>query len=223
MGGVDMTERYLKYQKRYRAYIINHTLRASFDTLICLFVIVVCVAWFINMRYSVLSSEKKLILSTIIILFLSIFVIIGISSVKDYWKEIAQLRAGEVTVKTGTIIEKSSKNIYLVEFSVSDGKKKRKLSHSKRKKAVKNDIIEKHHTVLRYFYISPKNREHNFDIGEKITMVHATTRILKMNGFTNWRVQTCSFKTPPYFIYDYVIYAFEGDETKTIPKIKWEI
>lgn len=54
-------------------------------------------------------------------------------------------------------------------------------------------------------------------------MVYATTRILKMNGFTNWRVQTCSFNTPPYLIYDYVIYAFEGDKTKTIPKIKWEI
>lgn len=132
-----MTERYLKYQKRYRAYIINHTLWASFDTLICLFVIVVCVAWFMNMRYSVLSSEKKLILSTIVILFISIFVIIVFSSIKDYWKEIAKLRVGEVIVQTGTIIEKPSKNIYFVEFSVSDGKKKRKLSRSKRKKAVK--------------------------------------------------------------------------------------
>lgn len=222
-----MTERYIRYQKRYRAYIINHTLRALFHSFLCLFGLVVCVAWFpvMKMRYNVTGIKQILIV--IMVLVPCAVVVVGVFCTRDYWKEIAQLRAGKVAVETGTIIKKSKHNMYLVEFSVSDGREKRKLTRSKRKKvsskSATNDDIEKRHTVLKSYYISRKNCEHDFRIGEQITIVYATTRILKENGmsvplripanYAGAMYVPPSESGPGY----YVIYAFAGDEAEMIP------
>lgn len=225
-----MTERYIRYQKRYRAYIINRTLQALFHSFLCLFGLMACVAWFpvMKMRYDV--SGIKQILIVIMVLVPSAVVIVNIFSMRDYWKEIAQLCAGKVAVETGTIIKKSKHNMYLIEFSTSDGRGKRKLPRSKRKKvsnkSATNDVIEKRHTVLKSYQISRKNCEHDFQIGEQITIVYATTWILKENGLrVPLRIPASCVRgmyVPPadsgpgY----YVIYAFAGDETETIHPIK---
>ena len=222
-----MTERYIRYQKRYRAYIINHTLRALFHSFLCLLGLAVCVTWFpvMKMRYNVTGIKQILIV--IMVLVPCAVVVVGVFCMRDYWKEIAQLRAGKVAMETGTIVKKSKHNMYLMEFSVSDGNGKRKLSRSKRKKvsdkSATNNVIKKRHTVLNSYHIPRKNCEHDFRIGEQITIVYATTRILKENGiYAPLRMvggvpMRLSDPGPGY----YVIYAFAGDETETIPPIKF--
>lgn len=226
-----MTERYIRYQKRYRAYIINHTLRALFHSFLCLLGLAVCVAWFPVMKMRCNVTGIKQILIVIMVLVPCAVVVVGVFCTRDYWKEIAQLRAGKVAVETGIIIEKSKHNMYLIEFSVSDGNGKRKLPRSKRKevsdKSATNNVIEKRRTVLNSYHIPRKNCEHDFRIGEQMTIVYATTRILKENGMSvplripaNYAGAMCeppSGSGPGY----YVIYAFAGDETETIPPIKF--
>ena len=66
------------------------------------------------------------------------------------------------------------------------------------------------------YHIPRKNCEHDFRIGEQITIVYATTRILKENGiYAPLRMvggvpMRLSDPGPGY----YVIYAFAGDETE---------
>ncbi len=178
-----------------------------------------------KMRYNVTGIKQILIV--IMILVPCAVVVVGVFCMRDYWKEIAQLCAGKVAMETGTIVKKSKHNMYLMEFSVSDGNGKRKLSRSKRKKvsdkSATNNVIKKRHTVLNSYHIPRKNCEHDFRIGEQITIVYATTRILKENGiYAPLRMvggvpMRLSDPGPGY----YVIYAFAGDETETIPPIKF--
>ncbi len=212
-----MTERYSKYQKRYRAYIIDHTLRVSFHILLCLLAFILCIACFpvMIMRYG--FSWIKLILPLVLILFPFAFTVIGIFSVIGYCKEIAQLRAGKVIVETGIIVQKS-KFKYLIEISVSDGSREQKLSRRERKEAFGRSAAdggrERRHTVPKDFFIPRKNSERDFHIGEQVTVVYAATRLLQIDGYPSWRAVGI---TPCY-----AIYAFEGDETETIPPVRWE-
>lgn len=86
---------------------------------------------------------------------------------------------------------------------------------------------EKVYTVLNSYHIPRKNCEHDFRIGEQMTIVYATTRILKENGMSvplripaNYAGAMCEPPSGPGPGY-YVIYAFAGDETETIPPIKF--
>lgn len=213
-----MTERYSKYQKRYRAYMIDHMLRVSFHILLCLLAFTLCIAWFpvMIMRYGL--SGIKLISLLVLILFLFAFAVIGICSIKGHCEEIAQLRTGKVIVETGIIVQKSKFNKYLIEISVSDGRRGQKLSRRERKessdRSAADDGREKRHTVPKDFFIPPKNSEHDFHIGEQVTVVYAATKLLQIGCYPGWRAAGI---TPRY-----AIYAFEGDETENILPVRWE-
>ncbi len=121
-------------------------------------------------------------------------------------------------METGIIVQKARFNQYLIEISVVDGDRKQKLSRRERKKAVVRSAVdggsERRHTVPKDFFIPPKNSERDFHIGEQVTVVYAATRLLQMDGYPSWRF--VGFM--PY----YAIYAFEGDETATIPPVSWK-
>ena len=68
------------------------------------------------MRYNVTGIKQILIV--IMVLVPCAVVVVGVFCMRDYWKEIAQLRAGKVAMETGTIVKKSKHNMYLIEFQM---------------------------------------------------------------------------------------------------------
>lgn len=194
-------ERCSKFQEHYNRYLVKHVIILMLNMLFVETVIATFVLLFCKMvkAYGVQGIK-------IVFLFVMVAVPIGISciafmSVLDYAKEMLILYQRRFRFETGTITKKKRSMYEIETLQLSNAQ------HSKYKKRKDKYIL-----LRKGFIIKSSCRESEFQIGDKITILLATTRLLQANGFdASWRTYSSSYGPPRFDSQGYAIYAFMGD------------
>jgi len=185
-------ERRSIFEQHYNRYLAVHITVLILHMLLIETGVAVCVFYFGRMVKEYGVQGIKIVLLAVVVAVPTGIWCICFMSVLDYANEILILYQRKIICETGTV-KKKTRSIYEIEIvrmhSVPCKKNKRIKEHDK--------------VITKRFVIKPGYCESIFQIGDKVTVLYATTRLLQANGFPTWR--TSSIPNT------YAVYAFRGN------------
>ena len=187
-------ERRFMFEHHYNKYLVVHIANLIFHILFNETVVMLFVFFFGKLLNEYGTQGIKIILLIGIVACPLVIGCISFMSVLDYANEILMLYEGKIIFETG-IIKKKTRLFYEIETADTNS-----CRHQKKRK---------HHTMItKRFAIKPHDCESIFQIGDKVTVVYAATRLLQTGGFSSWR--TNAIPTT------YTIYAFNEDPPSNV-------